>query len=128
MKRAAMERLVGKQVCGGAIGRKLCLLRPGHEGDCSPWWPKEPLTREERLERELAKLRADLAASKNRAAGLKRRLLSLERHVARMESYTLFKIEYRARGSYRRARRYWRIVWHRTGGRLLGTWPPRGGA
>lgn len=124
MRSAELRYLVGTQICGAKIKRRLCLLEPAHDGEHSPRWPIRTLTREERLERELAKARVKCIQRGRHIAHLRLRLAALERRRAWVENYPLFRLEYRIRGARRRLRRYWRIVYHRTILRALGKWPP----
>lgn len=124
MRLSALRYLVGTQICGEPIGRRLCLLRPGHEGHHSTRWPTGPLSRDERLERELAKERAWRVQRGRRIISLREKIHMLERQRARDRSYIGFRIEYRIRGVLHRLRRYRRVVVNRTVRRALGKWPP----
>jgi hypothetical protein len=114
-------------ICGAPVrvdGRKRkCLRRPGHGEFCSPEWPRV-ITREDRLLRDVAKLKAQRDRRQRHREDLQRRVRMLMAQRERDRGYLGFRIQYRLIGARNRLRRYWRIVSHRTIGRALGTWPP----
>jgi hypothetical protein len=102
------------EICGRPMGdHGICCLAPGHPGRCDRWFPKEKLTREQRLARELAKLKAQRDTRTRHRAALKRRIADLERRRAWVERYIGFRIEYRLRGYWRGTRRRARVAWRR---------------
>lgn len=126
MRRSELRYLVGTQICGAEMkGHRLCLLRPDHDGEHSSNWPRGPLSREDRIERDLAKERVWRIRRGQRIVRLRNRIEILERQRARDRAYLGFRIQFRIRGALNRLRRYRRLVFNRTIRRALGTWPPR---
>jgi hypothetical protein len=106
-------------VCGSrrSLRGRYCLRPPGHAGDHSDRFEKRRPTAEERLQRRLAK-KSVLAETRDRSEQHLRNLLRAHKaKIAWMESYPLFRLEYRIRGGLRRLRRYYRFTKHRTWGR-----------
>lgn len=134
MKRDALRYLADMgEICGGPVIRLgpnglrklVCVRRPNHRGDCNPEWQKRKLSREQRLARDVAILKAQRDRRTRHRDHLKAHVRALTAQRDRARGYLGYRIEYRLRGWLNRSRRYWRFAWHRTGGRLLGTWPPR---
>ena len=115
-------------VCGAPLGRQFCLLEPGHDGKCDRWFPQRPATEVERLQREVAKLKAQRDRRQRHRESLLARIAMLERQQVRDRGYLGFRIQFRLIGVRNRLRRYWRFAYHRTVRRALGTWPPKGQA
>lgn len=69
-----------------------------------------PLTEVERLERKLARARAQRNTRTGQYQRAVRQIHALERRRAWVESYLGFRVEYRLRGIYRRVRRI--VRWH----------------
>ena len=115
MNRAALVYLrdLG-EICGRPMGdHGMCCLEPGHRGRCDRWFPKQKLTREQRLAREVAKLKAQRDRRTRHRFALDERIRGLERRRAWVERYIGFRIEYRIRGEWRGIRRRARLVWRR---------------
>lgn len=120
-QRAVALRLVEHgAACGQPCGprnRRVCLRPPGHRGECSDRFEQRRPTPEERLARKLAK-KSVLAETRDRSEQhLLRIIEARDARIAWMESYPLFRLEYRIRGGLRRVRRYYRFTKHRTWGR-----------
>lgn len=112
------------EICAKPIGKSMCLLDPGHAGKCDRWFPQVKPTREQRLARDNAKLKAQRDRRQRHREHLLRSVRRLEEQRDRDRAYLGFRVQYRLIGLKNRLRRYWRMSYHRTVGRALGTWPP----
>lgn len=123
-RRVMLEYLAAMgEVCGRPIGREMCLLRPGHVGGCDRWFPLEKPTREQKLARKVAELKAQRDHRQRHREHLAFTLRREREARARDRAYLGFRIQYRLIGFKNRLRRYWRMAYHRTICRALGTWP-----
>jgi hypothetical protein len=113
-------------ICGRNVhteyGHRLCLLRPDHYVPCSAEWPRD-ITREDRLLRDIAKLKAQRDRRQRHREHLIRLCRELQRQQVRDRSYIGFRIEFRLIGLRNRLRRYWRMSYHRAVLKPLGRWP-----
>jgi hypothetical protein len=124
MNRHALKYLYDLgEICGKPLGRQMCLLKPGHVGYCDRWFPQGKPTREEKLARTVATLKAQRDRRQRHREHLVMMLRREQQARARDRAYLGFRIEYRIIGFGHRLRRYWRMVYHRTICRALGTWP-----
>lgn len=129
MKRDALQYLAEMgEICGQPVreGSRVlsCVRRPAHRGACNPSWQKRKLTREQRLARDVATLKAQRDRRTRHRDHLRAHVRALTAQRDQARGYLGYRIEYRILGYWRRWRRYGRFVWHRTVGRALGTWPP----
>lgn len=112
MNRAALAYLrdLG-EICGRPMGDEgVCCLPPDHRGRCDRWFPHQELSREQRLARQVAKLKAQRDRRTRHRFHLDDRIRALERRRAWVEGYLGFRVEYRIRGYWRRAKRRWRSL------------------
>lgn len=114
--------ICGRDVVPDRGGIRLCLLKPGHGGWCSAEWPRE-ITREDRLLREIAKLKAQRDRRQRHREHLARMCTRLQQERDRDRGYIGFRIQYRLIGGRNRLRRYWRMSYHRAVLKPLGRWP-----
>ena len=96
----------GRYKIGDRTRTRSCRRFAGHDGSCSRFFDRRPLSESERLERKLATTRAEHERAEIRVEHLSTQLRAHQAKIARIEGYRGYRIQYRLIGGLNRLRRW----------------------